>query len=54
LDILTKINLLTRNSNPGNNTHNIDIPNECETNLNINNSSEIGPVEVCHSNSNEI
>ena len=39
--------------NPGNNTHNNDTPNGSETNLNINNSSEIDPVEVSYSNSNE-
>jgi len=39
--------------NLGNNTHNNDIPNGSETNLNINNSSEINPVEVSNSNSNE-
>jgi len=39
--------------NPGNNTHNNDIPSERETNLNINNSSEIDPVEVSNFNSNE-
>ena len=39
--------------NPGSNTHNNDIPNESETNLNIYNSSEIDPVEVSNSHSNE-
>jgi len=39
--------------NPGNRIHNSGIPNESETNLNINNSSEIDPVEVSNSNSNE-
>jgi len=34
-------------------THNNNIPNGSETNLNINNSSEIDPVEVSYSNSNE-
>ena len=48
--------MLTRTAillNPENNTHNNDIPNESETNLNINNSREIDSVEVSNSNSNE-
>ena len=45
LRYFNKNNFVDSNSTPsdnsGNNTHNNDIPNESETNLNINNSSKI-------------